>query len=152
MLVFSQQLFFGLGGDDWTTPEKNVFLSNYIGAAGDAVDNLADVTYTAKGAAGTAFAGEVFQVISDTPIGSTADEVNPKSGTDTLVTVSDDPDGSGTKHDVAVVVGRKHVGAAGTSTVVYVGMPLENIQMTAKNSTSAQFFHAALVYAGLESP
>src|SRR5947209_11723870 len=26
MLVFSQQLFFGLGVDDWTTPEKNVFL------------------------------------------------------------------------------------------------------------------------------
>ena len=63
MLVFSQQLFFGLGVDDWTTPETNVFLSNYIGAAGDAVDNLADVTYAAKGAAGTAFAGQAFQVI-----------------------------------------------------------------------------------------
>ncbi len=151
MLVFSQQLLQGVGRDDWTSPETNVFLSNYIGAAGDAVDDLADVTYEAKGASGTPFANQLFQVIADTPIGSTADEVNPKTGTDTLVTVSDDPDGSGTKHDVAVVVGRKHVGAAGTSTVVYVGMPVENIQAAPNKATAAQFFHAALVYAGLAS-
>jgi len=149
MLVFSQQLLLGLGHDDWATPETNVFLSNYIGAAGDAVDTLADVTYEAKGASGTPFANQLFEVISDTPIGSTADEVNPKPGTDTLVTVSDDPDGSGAKHDVAVVVGRKHVGAAGTSTVVYVGMPVENVQTAMNKATAAQFFHAALVYAGL---
>ncbi len=149
MLVFSQQLLQAVGRDDWTSPETNVFVSNYIGAAGDAVDNLADVTYEAKGASGTPFAGQLFDVISDTPIGSTADEVNPKAGTDTLVTVSDDPDGSGAKHDVAVVVGRKHVGAAGTSTVVYVGMPVENIQAAVNKATAAPFFHAALVYAGL---
>lgn len=152
MLVFSQQLLLGLGHDDWTSPETNTFLADYIGAAGDAVDDLADVTYQAKGAPGTPFANQLFEVISDTPIGSTADEVNPKAGTDTLVTVSDDPDGSGTKHDVAVVVGRKHVGAAGTSTVVYVGMPVENLQTGTNKATAAQFFRAVLVYAGLVAP
>lgn len=152
MLVFSQQLLLGIGHDDWSTPETNTFLSNYVGAAGDAVDALADMTYDAKGAAATPFAQQQYHVTADTPIGSTADEVNPMAGTDTLVTVSDDPDGSGMNHDVPVVVGRKHVGAAGTSTVVYVGMPVEDIQTTVTGGTPAQFFHAALVYAGLKSP
>jgi hypothetical protein len=152
LLVFSEQLVQALGKDDWTTPETNAFLSNYVGAAGDAVDNLADMTYDAKGAAGTPFAGQTFHVVADAPISSTADEVNPKAGTETLVTVMDDPDGSGTARAVPVIVGRKHVGAAGTSTVVYVGMPIENVQVIANDNTAGQLFHAVLVFAGLASP
>ncbi len=151
MLVFSEQLFWGLGSKVWTTAETNTFLSNYIGADGDAVDTVAvsEMTYNATGATGTPFAGDIFQVIRDTPIFSTADAVNPKTGTDTLVTAMADPDGNGDQA-VPIVVGRKQVGAAGTSTVVYVGMPIEDIQMTVSNNTAAQFFHAVLKYAGLK--
>ena len=49
---------------------------------------------------------------------------------------------------VPAVVGRKNVGAKGTSTVVYVGIPLEDVLMTTGNNSAADFFHATLVYAG----
>ena len=91
----------------------------------------------------------MFQVINHVPILSTADAVNPKDGTDALVTGMIDPDGNGVQ-PLPVVVGRKSVGTAGTSTVVYVGIPIENIQMTGANNTAAQFFHAVLQYAGLK--
>ncbi|MFL5306368.1 MAG: hypothetical protein ACJ8F1_14220 [Polyangia bacterium] len=149
MLIFSEQLFYAIGTRSWST-ETNKFLTDYIGADGDAVDFLQKSNFDATGAASTPFAGKVFHVVSGTPIFSTADAVNTKTDTDTLVTAMIDPDGNGVQ-PLAVVVGRKQVGTAGTSTVVYVGMPIENVQMTGStNNSAAQFFHAVLQYAGLK--
>ena len=110
------------------------------------------MSYTATGATGTAFAGEAFHVIMDSPIASTADVINPATGTDTLVTVVENPAAQLTAATaVPAVVGCKHVGAAGTSTVVYVGMPIEDVLKTTNNNTAADFFHAALVYTGIKT-
>ena len=52
-----------------------------------------------------------------------------------------------------IVVGRKHVGGTtatnGTSVVVYVGLPLENILQTSGNETDADLFHLTLRHSGL---
>jgi hypothetical protein len=153
LLIFSEDLFYDNGIGDWVTPETDAFLADDIGAAGDAVDgDLNDFTYTAAGVAGTAFAGESFQVIKDAAIASTADVVNPASGTAALVTVTENPDQALTAAAaVPAVVGRKNVGAKGTSTVVYVGIPLEDVLMTTGNNSTADFFHATLVYAGIDA-
>jgi hypothetical protein len=154
LLIFSEYLFYDNGVGDWVTPETDTFLATDVGAAGDAVDgDLNDLNYTASGLTGTAFAGESFNVAKDYRIASTADVVNPAAGTDALVTVTENPDGAlAAAQAVPAVVGRKHVGANGTSTVVYVGIPLEDVLMTTGNSSAADFFHATLVYAGIDTP
>jgi hypothetical protein len=154
LLLFSENLVFDIGVGDWTLPETNTFLKSYIGAAGDADDgDLNHFTYAATGAASTVFTGEVFQIVKDTLIDSTADPINPAAGTDTLVTAMEDPSGAGTAIAVPVTVGRKAAGAAGTSQVVYVGLPIEDIVQTSvtSNQTSADFFHAVLRYVGLKA-
>jgi hypothetical protein len=153
LLVFAENLIYDDGVTTWIDPETDEFLANYVGAASDAEDNdLNHVTYTATGAAGTPFAGEAFHVIKDSPIGSSADVISPTTGTDTLATVVENPDEQlPAATTVAAVVGRKHVGAAGTSTVVYVGIPIENVLMTTGNNSATDFFHAVLVYAGLKT-
>ncbi len=153
LLVFSENLIYDNGETHWNEGEPDEFLASYVGAAGDADDgDLDHVTYTATGAAGTAFAGEAFHVIQDSPIASTADVINPATGTDTLVTVVENPASQLTAATVVpAVVGRKHVGAAGTSTVVYVGIPIEDVLKTTNNNTAADFFHAALVYTGIKT-
>jgi hypothetical protein len=153
LLLFSENLFYDLGKGDWVTPEDDTFLAGYVGAAGDAHDDAAldEMTYYATGTVSTAFAGELFQVIKDSPITNTGDVVNPATGTDVLATVVDNPNGQlAAAGAVPIAVGRKHVGTAGTSTVVYVGMPIENVLKTTGNNSPADFFHAALVYAGLK--
>jgi hypothetical protein len=65
------------------------------------------------------------------------------------VTVTENPDGQLlAAQAVPAVVGWKHVGAAGTSTVVYVGIPIEDVLVTTGNNSAADFFHSTLVYAG----
>lgn len=153
LLVFSQNLVYDLGDyKNWTTPDTNAFLADYLGAAGTAVDgDLDHVTYTATGAASTPFASQSFKVIKDTPIDSSADVINPTTGTDTLVTVSENPAGALTAAaPVAAVVGRKNVGTKKTSTVVYVGLPIEDILMTNGTNSNADFFLSVLKYAGLK--
>ncbi len=156
LLMFSQDLVYDRHQGDWdTTAETDDFLATYIGAMGDADDgDLDHVTYTATGVTGTPFAGESFHVIKDSPIPSTGDVINPTTGTNPpvpLVTVMTDPDSTGTPIAAAIAVGRKKVGLAGTSTLVYVGMPIEDVLMTTGNNSNTQFFHAALVYAGLKT-
>ena len=46
---------------------------------------------------------------------------------------------------------QKAVGTAGTSKVVYVGAPAENILMTAANNSAADLFHGILVYLGVKA-
>jgi hypothetical protein len=64
---------------------------------------------------------------------------------DVLATVKSDPNDTGTNKVTAVVVGNKNVGAAGTSTVIYVGFPVEDISGGSPN-TQAQFFSAIQAY------
>jgi hypothetical protein len=154
LLMFSENLIYDIGIGGWLTTETDGFLAGYVGAKGDAADGDAvnHVTYTATGVTGTAFAGDLFQVIKDSPIDSTADVINPTTGTDALVTVMEDPAGAlGNPAAVPVAVGRKNVGTKGTSQVVYIGMPLEDIVQTTGNKTGADFFHAVLRYAGLKT-
>jgi hypothetical protein len=153
LLMFSENLVYDLGVADWVSPETDTFLKNYIGAAGDADDgDLSHATYNATGITGTVFAGEVFQVIMDQPIESSADPINPAIGTDALVTVVENPDQQlSAATAVPAVVGRKTVGTAATSKVVYVGIPIENILKTTGNNTNADFFHAVLRYVGLKA-
>jgi hypothetical protein len=153
LLIFSQNLIYDNGNTHWTEVETDEFLANYVGANGDAEDgDLDHVSYSGTGVAGTAFAGQSFHVIKDSPISSTGDVVNPKTGTDSLVTVVENPDGQLTAATaVPAVVGRKQVGAAGTSTVVYVGIPIEDVLKTTGNNSAADFFHSTLVYSGLKT-
>jgi len=159
LLVFSQNLFYDLGtGGDWATVNSDTFLTNYLGAAGWVADaqqfvngadaDLNHATYTVAGAAGTAFAGMNFTVIADTNNNSTADVVNPATGTTPLVTVPADVQSTNVNTTAPVAVVRTAVGTAGTSKVLYVGLTVEDIQ-GAPTNTKDEFVHAALKTVGL---
>lgn len=155
LLIFSQNMVSDLRLTDWSGPETNTFLANYVGALGSSNDGDAvhNATYNVAGATGTPFAGETFNVIADSPLNSTGDVINPASGTDTLATIVENPDSVlAAPVPVAIIVGRKSVGAAHSSMVVYAGMPIENVLMTTGNNSAQQLFHAALVYTGLKTP
>ncbi len=155
LIMLSEALVYDRKTGTWDSGETDDFLSNYIGAMGDFADgDLEDVTYTANGVAGTAFAGETYHVIADSPIQSTGDIINPTTAANPpvpLVTVMSDPDVTGTPITAPIVVGRKSIGAAGTSQLVYVGMPIEDILVTTGNNSNKQLFHAALVYLGIKA-
>lgn len=159
LLVFSQNLFYDLGtGGDWTSVNNNTFLTDYLGAAGWVWDTIQYVngqdaslnhnTYTVTGVAGTAFAAMQFTVVADTPINSTADVVNPATGTVPLVTVPSDVLTANANVIAPIAVVRTTAGTAGTSKVLYVGLPVEDIQ-GAPTNTGADFVHAALKTVGL---
>ncbi len=155
LLFFSENLIYDIGVRDWMTPETDqtsVFLADYVGAAGDSADgSLDDMNYTATGVTGTPFANETFKVAKDyMSLSSTADLVNPATGTDALVTVMTMPEGASSPVAAPVIVGRKGVGAKKTSQVVYVGMPIEDIVMTNGSNSNADLFLAVLKYAGLK--
>src|SRR3569832_2127936 len=161
LLLFSQNLFYDLGGGTgthWTTVNNNTFLTDYIGTVGwyaDAVQyvngqdaELNHASYTVGGVVGTAFAGMNFSVIADTPNFSTADVVNPAAGTTALATVPVDVENSNINTAAPIAVVRNAVGTAGTSKVLYVGLTVEDIQ-GAPTNTGAEFVHAALKTVGL---
>ena len=151
LVIFSENMAANLGGT-WTT-EGNAFLGTYVGATGSASDVysyvredfLYDLTYVVTGGAGTPFASKTFSVAKGTPIASTADVINPASGTTTLATVSVNPAFAGVG-DYATPVAVGHT--KGTSTIVYVGLPIEDIAAPPMN-TQQDFFHATLVYLGI---
>jgi hypothetical protein len=156
LLVFSQNLAYDFGADGWqNATETNTFLANYVGAVGDGDDgDLDHATYNVTGAAGTVFAGEVFNVVMDSQIPSSGDTINPAAGTDVLATTVSNPHSELAAPIAApIAVGRKHVGGTtstnGTSTVVYVGFPIEDVLKTVNNDSAADFFDATLSYAGL---
>lgn len=153
LILLSQNMVYDLYGNGNWTSETNTFLTNYVGAIGSAADgDLNHATYNVTGATATALAGKVFQVIGDQPITSSGDTINPATGTDVLGTVVSDADAQVTPAAaIPIVVGRKSVGTAGTSKIVYVGAPVENILVTAANNSAAQLFHGILVYLGLKT-
>jgi hypothetical protein len=152
LIIFSQNMVYDLYKGNWTS-ETNTFLTNYVGAIGSAADgDLNHATYNVVGATGTALAAKAFQVIGDQPITNSGDTINPATGTDVLGTVVSDADGQLTPAaPIPIVVGRKAVGTAGTSKVVYVGAPAENILVTVANNSAAQLFHGILVYLGVKA-
>jgi len=155
VIIFNENLYYTLGYGDWTG-STNGFVTNYIGGVGEradlpsdaANDYVASTNFVGTGVTGP-FNGLTFKFDPDVNINSSVDATNPATGTDVLLTAVGDPDTNG---DVAtpVVVGHKNAGTLGTSTVIYVGVPVENIH-GAPTSTAQQFFHAILVYAGLKS-
>ena len=134
-LLFANSYVDGLSGTTWTE-STNSFLTDYIGAVGGVADVLNNQAFTATGVADTVTAGTSFNVAADTPITTYTDVVNPAPDTDTLLSVLADPDGEGVR-EVAVVSGRKGVGAAGSSSAIYVGLAFENIVDLGTNSKAA---------------
>jgi hypothetical protein len=153
LIIFSENLMFNLSLD-WTDTHSNTFAATYLGLLGAQSDvdtaggNLDDVNYTAIGNTGVpAFNGLSFAIDSDTNLDiTTADAVNPATGTDTLLTAPADPTGTGTDSPTPVASGH----TKGTSKVIYVGIPIESVH-GAPTNTSAQLFHACLKYAGLKT-
>jgi hypothetical protein len=152
LFIFSENLMFDLGLG-WTNTNQDAFAANYLGLIGGEPDvdtlgganDLADVNYVATGAVPiAAFNGLSFAIDADSKISSTADAVNPAIGTDALLTVQADPTDTGANSATAVASGH----TKGTSKIIYVGIPLEDVH-GAPTNTSAQLFHACLEYAGL---
>ena len=153
LILYTCNLIYDIGTKNWNGPETNTFLTNYLGVVGDAADMSSDVngslnhgSYTLTGAG--PFTGDTWSIAANTPISDTADGVNVSAGTDILATVQADPDSAGSDiANVPVVVGRKNVGAKGTSTVVFVGTTIEDI--TPLVYTNADIFNGLLTYAGI---
>ena len=149
LVVFSENL--ALNTCTWTTV-TNTFLVSYVGAAGCTFDvysyvqeaPLSVTSFVVTGVAGTPFGSLTYSVTQQTPIASTADVINPATGTTTLATVPADPtfDHGDSPTPVAV----SHM--KGTSTIVYVGFPIEDIPASSVG-TRQRFFHATLVYLGI---
>ena len=156
LLIFSENLLADVGaGGQWTAPNGNQFLRAYLGAAGWAADGEQDVgatgplslrgrSYTVDGVAGTPLADMHFEVFGNTPLESTADLVNPGPGTVILATTDADPAGTGTNGATPVIVSH----AVGTSTVVYAGLPVENIDGAPLN-TGGDLIRGILQYTAL---
>ena len=133
-IIVSNSYIYGIYGNASTWKAlTNSFLNDYIGGVGAKPDVLNNVAFTASGVAGTVAAGLSLSVAKDAPISTYTDVVNPAAGTDTLVTVPANPDGT-TIRPVAAVTGKSGAGAAGTSKVIYVGFALENIVDIGTNS------------------
>ena len=133
-IIVSNSYIYGLGSN-WAAI-TNSFLNDYIGGVGAKADVLNRVAFTASGVTGAVTAGLSLSVAKDTPIDTFTSVVNPAAGTDTLITVQANPDGTTTRA-VAAVTGRTGIGTAGTSKVVYVGFALENIVDISANSKRA---------------
>lgn len=142
---------------DWTgfNTNSHPFFTNYLGAKGGLDDppsrtlshGLTGVSYPVAGVTGTVTAGDAYTVQKDIPLSTYTSAINPASGTVTLLTAQADPDNTGQDHPVAVATGRKGVGTAGSSKVVYVGITFENLFETGSaNDNKAQLLGQLLSY------
>lgn len=132
----------------WTDPPSDPFLSTYVGAEGcdqNPQQLFNGQSFIASGVDGTSFGldgGEMFQV-TPSPIADTASVINPgDGGTAPLVTVAADVLGVGEPQAIPCAVINSKAGQAGTSSVVFVGIPIEDIQ--ASDAGSAASFFTAL--------
>jgi len=154
LLMFSPYLLQDLDSFRfWSIPPDDQFLSLYVGAEGcdQNPQQLFDgKNFFATGVDGTAFGaadagedgGEIFEVVPN-PIPDTAGVINPgDGGTLPLVTIeANEVIGDGTQAVPTAVINTS-AGQAGTSTVVYVGIPIEDIQ--ASDAGSGQSFFNAV--------
>lgn len=154
LLLFSTEYPFDIQAG-WTSTNSDAFFANYLGAVGgeenpnshSAGGGLNHRSFPVAGVAGTVTAGDAYTVQKDIPLKTYTSAINPASGTDTLLTTPADPTNSGTDSPVAVATGRKGVGTAGSSKVVYVGITLENLFETGStNVNKAQLLNQLLGY------
>jgi uncharacterized protein YjdB len=131
-------------GANWTSTSGDSFFANYIGAMGGVEapynnakgSGLNHQSYPVAGVSSVVTSGDSYNVQNDTPLKTYTSAINPAAGTDALLTVSADPDRSGTDRDVPIIVGRKSVGTAGSSKVIYSGLTFENIYEPASDNTN----------------
>jgi hypothetical protein len=163
LLLFSPEIMDDVGVDNWSKSESNPFLVQDVGAQGDLEDpsvwsadagDTAIQSTTSNVVTGSssvpAFSGKSWTVTSgvSSSVSCFFSIAAPATGVDVLATIPVDPENSGTANTAEpVVLGHKHVGSAGTSTVVWVGFTIENIDVHGANSL-ADFFAAVQAYAG----
>jgi hypothetical protein len=127
LLIFSNEYVYGLRAIAWGTGGADAFFTSYLGARGG-IEAVAqnEKTTTVTGTS----TPPAFVVKMNDPIKTYFDVVNPAAGTDTLFTISYDAAGTGAAAPTPVSTGRKRVGTARTSKVVWVGFSIENILVT----------------------
>lgn len=154
LLLFSSEYPYDIGAG-WTNTASDTFFANYLGAAGGqeaptsnaAGGSLNHKSFPVAGVTSTVTAGDNYLVQKDTPLSTYTSAINPAAGTDTLLTTQADPEATGTDRAVAVATGRKGVGTAGSSKVVYVGITLENLFETGStNANKTQLLNQLLAY------
>ena len=146
LLLFSPEYPYDIGAS-WTSTNSKAFFANYLGAVGGKEGGLNHKSFPVAGVTGTVTAGDAYTVQKDTPLFTYTSAINPASGTDTLLTTPADPTYSGTDSLVAVATGRKGVGTASSSKVVYVGITFENLFETGStNANKAQLLNQLLSY------
>ncbi len=127
---------------DMVQPDKGL-AADYIGVLGGADDGAVENGngFDFSGVAGQTTAGMSLRL----PMGTSETNlslINPKPGTQPLLTVRGDPDGT-TERDIAMATVRRNVGDAGTSTAAYVGFALVTVEPT-DGGTREGFFKALL--------
>ncbi|MHB8421104.1 MAG: hypothetical protein ACYDCL_23800 [Myxococcales bacterium] len=144
LVLFSPGMPADFGQNRWTTAETNPFLTQYCGFAADnenpdwfngttAVDLGYDQTAyeTVSGGSAAAFTGKTWTVVNDNQQNPSVryytSAVQPATGVVTLATLPADPAAAGANAPTAVVTLATKVGAKGTSTVLYVGLSVENL-------------------------
>ncbi len=132
VIVSSNSYIYGLSSVSWASI-NNSFFNDYIGGTGGKPDVLNDQPFTTTGVTGTVTDGLSLEVADGVPIKTYTDVVNPKAGTDTLLTVQANPDSTSVRA-VAAATGRSGVGTAGSSKMIYVGLSFENIVDVSTNS------------------
>jgi hypothetical protein len=164
LILFTATLNHDWGVDDYSGPETDAFLT-LIGEAGDTYNPNVDTTggntttLQAEGATGlvvtgsstiTSFANLAWNLQSAvTSLDFFAEITNPATGVDALATVQSDPLITGTNIATPCIIGYKNMGTAGTSTVVMVSIPFEDIfsPLTGYNDQT-DMFTAIRAYAG----
>lgn len=166
LILFSPALVYGIGaGLGWTSNETNLFLTQVLGAQEDldnpqvwstsatdtAIDSVPSSVVNGS-ATVPAFAGQKWTATSGvSTVALYFSIMNSLAGTDVLATTPVDPLSSGTGNTAEpVAIGRKHIGTAGTSTVVWVGFSVEDIQQNLAGYGNLQAFLADVqAYVGL---
>lgn len=124
---------------DMVRPDKPL-AADYFGVLGGAENDSAVTTgtgYGFSGVAGQTTAGMSIRLpmgVSETNLSL----INPKPGTQPLLTVRADPDGT-VERDIAMATVRRNVGDAGTSTALYVGFALVDVLPTDGGSRESAF-------------
>jgi hypothetical protein len=125
-LLFQSDWYGYYFNGDWTIPSSSAFARDYIGAQGGyyVSGQSAGTTVTVKGVAGEVTSGisDFADFRSDNGVAI----INPDAGTRPLLTVFANPDN--TAREVPAATLRTGVGAAHSSTVEFIGVPLEYIR------------------------
>ncbi len=164
LILFSPKLVKDTGVNKWQSSETNAFLTQILGAEDDLDDPEAMISTgvegpidwstatTVTGGTVTGFSGEQWYLDNGWVQGLAyqLSIIEPLPDADILATVQADPGDTGTYAAWPVAIGRKYIGNAGTSTVVWVGFTVEDLEPDQGGFDSPTAFLAAVqAYAGL---